>query len=74
MRRHELSESQFQKIAHLLPGREESVGVTAKSNTTFLNGLFWLFKTGAPWRDLPERYGCWKILIGDFPMVKERYL
>ena len=48
MRRAALSESQFQKIAHLLPGRQGSVGVTAESNTTFLNVLFWLFKTDAP--------------------------
>ena len=60
MRRHELTESQFEKISHLLPGRQGSVGVTAKNNRIFLNGIFWLFKTGATWRDLPERYGCWK--------------
>ncbi|MEF2228770.1 MAG: transposase [Candidatus Cardinium sp.] len=60
MLRHELSESQFQKIAHLLPCRYGSVGVNAKINRTFLNELFWLFKTGAPWRDLSERYGCCK--------------
>ena len=34
MRRHELTESQFEKISHLLPGRQGSVGVTAKSNKT----------------------------------------
>lgn len=38
------------------------MGVTAKRNRTFLNGLFGLFKTGAPWRDLPERYSSWKTI------------
>jgi transposase len=60
MRRHELTDEQFEKIEYLLPGRKGHVGVTAKDNRIFLNGVIWIFKTGAPWRDLPERYGHWK--------------
>ena len=60
MRRHELEEEQFKKIENLLPGRKCSVGVTAKNNRNFINAIYWIFKTGAPWRDLPERYGDWK--------------
>lgn len=59
-RRHELTDDQFKKIENFLPGRKECVGVTAKDNQTFINGVIWIFKTGAPWRDLPERYGHWK--------------
>src|SRR3989338_5659958 len=59
-RRHELTDEQFKKIEGFLPGRKESVGVTAKDNRIFINGVIWIFKTGAPWRDLPERYGKWK--------------
>ena len=55
--RHELTRDQFAKIAHILPGREGHVGVTAKDNHNFLNAVFWRLKTGAPWRDLPQRYG-----------------
>lgn len=60
MRRHELTDEQFKKIKHILPGREGHVGVTAKDNRIFINGVLWIFKTGAPWRDLPERFGHWK--------------
>lgn len=59
-RRHELTDEQFKKIENVLPGRKECVGVTAKDNRIFINGVIWIFKTGAPWRDLPERYGHWK--------------
>ena len=62
MRRHELTDKQFNKIEHRLPGRKGYVGVTAKDNRKFINGIIWIFKTGAPWRDLPERYGHWKIV------------
>jgi transposase len=60
MRRHELTDEQYQKIENMLPGRKENAGVTAKDNRMFLNGVMWILKTGAPWRDLPERYGNWK--------------
>ena len=44
----------------MLPGTEGHVGVTAKDNHNFLNAIFWKFKTGIPWRDLPQGYGDWK--------------
>jgi len=60
MRRHELTDEQFNKIEYMLPGQIGHAGVTAKDNRVFINGVLWIFKTGAPWRDLPERLGHWK--------------
>ena len=60
MRRHELTDEQFKKVEQMLPGRKEHVSVTAKDNGIFINGVLWIFKTGAPWRALPERLGHWK--------------
>lgn len=59
MRRHELTDKQFDRIKHFLPGTEGTVGVTAQDNRLFVNAVIWVFKTGAPWRDLPERFGNW---------------
>lgn len=58
-RRHELTDEQWQRIEHLLPGRKFDPGQTARDNRLFLNAVFWIAKTGAPWRDLPERLGNW---------------
>ena len=33
--------------------------MTAKDNRLFVNAVLWIDRTGAPWRDLPERYGNW---------------
>lgn len=60
MRRHELTKDQYERIAHLLPGRKGHVGANAKDNHNFINAIFWILKTGAPWRDLPAHYGKWK--------------
>ena len=43
-----------------LPGRPDSVGVTAKDNRLFVDGVLWVLRSGAEWKDLPEEYGRWK--------------
>jgi transposase len=59
MRRHEITDDHWDRIKGLLPGREGDPGVTAKDNRLFINAVLWIAKTGAPWRDLPERFGNW---------------
>ena len=59
MRRHELSDAQWARLELLLPGRDGSPGARAHDNRRFLNAVVWIAKTGAPWRDLPERFGPW---------------
>lgn len=59
MRRHEISDSQWEQIRHVLPGKNSDPGVTAEDNRLFINAVYWIAKTGAPWRDLPERFGKW---------------
>ncbi len=60
MRRHGLSDHQWKRIENLLPGRKGHVGVTARDNRLFVDAVLYRFRTGCPWRDLPERYGLWK--------------
>ena len=64
MRRHEISDDHWNRIKDLLPGREGDPGVTAKDNRLFINAVLWIAKTGAPWRDLPERLGNWNSVYG----------
>ena len=60
MKRHELSGLQWRKIKGFLPGRPGSVGVTAKDNRNFVNGVLWVLRSGAEWQNLPAGYGKWK--------------
>ena len=57
MRRFELADEQFQRIAHLLPGKPGDPGATARDNRLFMDAVLWVARTGAPWPDLPERFG-----------------
>lgn len=57
MRRFELTDAEYDRIAHLLPGKAEDSGFKAVDNRLFLDAVFWIAQTGAPLRDLPARFG-----------------
>ena len=49
-----------------LPGREGHVGGTAADNRLFVEAVLFRFRAGVPWRDLPARFGDWKIVYQRF--------
>ena len=55
MRRHELSDDEWAVIEPLLPNKPR--GVARVDDRRVINGILWRFRTGASWRDVPERYG-----------------
>jgi transposase len=57
MRRYGLRDDQWEQIRDLLPGREGTVGVTARDNRLFVEAVLYRYRAGIPWRDLPERFG-----------------
>src|ERR1700709_912024 len=57
MRRSGLRDDQWERIRDLLPGREGTVGVTARDNRLFVEAVLYRYRAGIAWRDLPERFG-----------------
>ena len=63
MKRYELTDAQWRRLEPLLPPERPRIGRpnhnhrTLLTLLTLLNGILWILRTGAPWRDLPERYG-----------------
>ncbi len=55
MARYDLSEAEWRLIEPLLPNK--SRGVARVDDRRVINGIFYVLRTGSPWRDLPERYG-----------------
>ena len=53
--RHDLSDREWAIIAPLLPNKPR--GVARVDDRRVIDGIFYILRTGAPWRDLPERYG-----------------
>jgi transposase len=61
-RRYALRDDQWERIQDLLPGREGTVGVSAKDNRLFVEAVLYRYRTGIPWRDLPERFGDFRVI------------
>ena len=55
--RFELTDEQWAKIEPLLPPQKPQRGRPAADHRRIINGILWIIRTGAPSRDLPERYG-----------------
>ena len=66
MRRHELSDAQWELIADLMPRAGRRGGGRWRDHRQVVNGLMWKLATGAQWRDLPERYGPWQTVYERF--------
>lgn len=60
LHRHDVSDRHWAIIAPHLPGQAGQWGGVARDNRQFINAVFWILRTGAPWRDLPPEYGDWK--------------
>lgn len=62
MRRYALRDDQWERIEQLLPGKACDVGVTAKDNRVFVEAVLYRYRAGIPWRDLPERFGDFRVI------------
>jgi len=66
VKRYELTEAQWARIAPLLPGKVGDPGRSGTDNRLFVNGVLWVLRSGAFWQHLPERYGKWKTVHARF--------
>src|SRR5688572_10203540 len=66
VRRHELTDEEWARLAPLLPPEQGRMGRPSHAHRLIVNGILWRLGTGAPWRDLPERYGPWQTVYTRF--------
>ena len=71
MKRHELTDPQWALLAEFFPPRRPKRGGRWKDDRSMLNGIFWRLNTGAPWRDLPDRYGPWQTVYDRFSHLRK---
>ena len=64
MARFDLSDIEWSLIAPLLPNKPR--GVARVDDRRVLDGIFYVLRTGSPWRDLPERYGPYTTVYNRF--------
>jgi transposase len=61
-----VSDTAWEKVAPLLPGKPTDPGATGKDNRLFLEAVLWRVRTGVPWRDLPGAFGKWNSVFQRF--------
>ena len=66
MSRRTLSDAQWARIEHLLPGKVGDRGCSGMDNRLFIDGILWLARGASPWRDLPPELGHWKSVYTRF--------
>jgi len=67
MRRYELTDFEWERISKYFPDKEAGTpGRPPKPSRPILNGILWIARSGAPWRDLPERFGPWETVYTRF--------
>ena len=69
--RHDIGDNAWELLRPMLPGQPGQWGGIAEDNRKFLNGVFWVLRTGAPWRDLPPAYGKWNSVYQRFRRWKD---
>jgi transposase len=66
MHRGDLTDQQWAQLQPLLPPQKPWTGKPNHDHRIIINGILWIDRTGAPWRDLPERYGKWTTVSSRF--------
>ncbi len=61
-----LTDAMWARIEPMLPGKATDPGATAADNRRFVEAVPVRFRTGSPWRDLPERFGNWNNVFRRF--------
>ena len=62
MRRYGLRDDQWDKIAPVVAGKAGDCGVTAADNRLFVEAVLYRYRAGIAWRDLPERFGDFRVI------------
>ena len=69
-KRYELTDNEWEKIKDKIPSEHPKSGKRGRpskyDNRSIMNGILWIGRTGAPWRELPERYGKWEAVYARF--------
>lgn len=70
-RRYEIEDKQWEQVKPYLGNTPKKTGRPQADNRRLLNGVLWILRTGAPWRDLPEYYGPWQTVYKRFAQWQE---
>ena len=72
IRRYELEDQEWERLApYFEENQGRRIGRPRRDARELLNGILWIARSGAAWRDLPERYGPWQTVYKRFVQWQE---
>lgn len=66
-----LTDDQWSQLEPLLPSKRPGPGRPSHDRRLVLDGILWRYRTGAPWRDLPEVFGRWQTVYSRFRLWQQ---
>ena len=69
-----LTDERWALIAPHLSGKESDRGCHGRDNRSFIEAVFWIARTGSPWRQLPSRFGKWYTNYTRFHRWKQKQI
>ena len=69
IKQHATTDEEWSKIAMYFE-KKQKTGRPAKNSRDIIDAMLWIFKTGAPWRDLPTEYGPWKTVYNNYSRLR----
>ncbi len=66
-----IKDAQWRKIYSFLRAHPNTNANNQAKTRCFVEGVYWCLRTGAQWRDLPERYGKWNSVYKRFARWEE---
>ncbi len=75
---YEINDNEWNRIKDMFPPEHPKSGKrgrpTKYDNRSIMNGILWIARTGAQWRELPERYGKWQAVYARYRLWKQKDL
>ena len=71
MHRHQLTDEQWSIVEPLIPKKLARTGRPPTDARRMLDGIMWILRTGAPWRDLPDRFGPYQTVYDYYSRWRE---
>ncbi len=71
IRRYEITDSEWERLKPYFEQENRRVGRPRRDARELLNAIMWIARSGAAWRDLPERYGAWQTAYKRFVQWQE---
>lgn len=68
-KQHAITDEEWERLSVFFE-KKQKTGRPAKNSRELIDAMLWIYRTGAPWRDLPPEYGSWKTVYNNYSRLR----